>query len=852
MNLQGKYDPLDAIFSMQSFDTKTNTFAGYYDGEKEVYLGAMWLSEPMVGLDEGQLLSIQSVLSSPFQKETMIQIGLLSSPDFQNTIFEYKYTKRHCSNPIISELVKRQVDLMTSGRDKPVIDASGVLLNKKRVIITLKCKFEKVLIGNIVAFNEQATKVESSLRANGLMAKRSNASEYLGICRLITHLYDPFDDRYDESMTLNEQVFYTGDEIVINKNFIEFNTGVEKTSNYFASALSPKFLPKDFSLGLMNYAIGDPKGLSNQIRLPYLMIITLNYPDQVAKKAEVNKKASWINHQLFGGSAKFMPNLGLKKEGFDILSDEIERNSAVLVEATFALWLFGRDKADLQAQNDDIRNYWSSLGFEMRADKFILDVLFSYCMPLNPTLKSGQGLFRKHTLTASQAAQFLPVIAEWKGSPQPTVLLSTRRGEVGGFDLFKSSNNFNCCLISASGAGKSFVTQRIIVDYLAEGAKVWVIDSGYSYKKLAAAQGGSFLDFQPSSDICLNPFTSYLAERGGESKNIDEEMEMICTLLERMAAQRESLDDMEIETLKKAIRQTFIEHQGYTTIQNISEWLTAQSSDPRARDLALRLDSFAFGQYARFFNGAANVNMESDFVVCELDGLKNQKTLQQVVLLQLITQVTNDMYLSNKTGETRKRLLIIDEAWSLIDDPVMGRAMETAFRVARKFNSSIFLVTQGIGDMYKSSAGQTMIENSSWQIILQQKVEAIESVRNAGQLTLDQYSYEMLKTVQTVPGQYSEMMIINNGAAGIFRLTVDRFTQIMFSTTGAERAKILQDIDDGVDVIESIQNYIVGDDSFQRFTEIRHLMNEMLSQGKHKSEVSKMLKMAITEVDLME
>jgi conjugal transfer ATP-binding protein TraC len=599
----------------------------------------------------------------------------------------------------------------------------------------------------------------------------------------------------------------------------------------------------------MNYAIGDPKGINNQIRLPYLMIITLQYPDQVAKKAEINKKASWINHQLFGGSAKFMPSLALKKEGFDILSDEIERNSAVLVEATFALWLFGRDKADVQALNDDIRTYWSSLGFEMRGDKFIMDVLFSYCMPLNPTLKSSHGLFRKHTLTASQASQFLPVIAEWKGSPKPTVLLTTRRGEVGGFDLFKSAMNFNAVLIAASGSGKSFVTQRVIVDYLAEGAKIWAIDSGNSYKKLAAAQGGTFMEFTSNSDICLNPFTAFLAERGGAGKSIDDEMDMISTLLERMAAQRESLDDMEMETLKKAIRQTFIEHQGYTTVQNISEWLAAQTGDARAKDLSLRLDSFAYGQYARFFNDHSNVNMENDFVVCELDGLKNQKQLQQVVLLQLISAITNEMYLSNKNGNSRKKILIIDEAWQLLDDPIMSRAMETAFRTARKYDSSIFLVTQGIADMYKSTSGQTMIENASWQIILQQKTEAIDAVKNAGQLTLDPYSYEMLKTLTTVPGQYSEMMIVCNGAAGVFRLTVDKFTQVMFSTSGAERTRILADIDNGVDVIESIQNYIIGDDAFDSYTQIKDLTKSMMANGRNKHEVMKMLRSAIFEID---
>lgn len=849
--LQGKYDPLDSVFSMQSFDSKSNTFAGYYEGEKDVYFGAMWISEPLTGLDEGQLLSIQSVLSSPFPKETILQIGELSTPDYQDAVYDYLFRKRHTNNQLVNELVKRQGDVIFSGRDKPIVEVSGVFLNKKRIIVTFKCKYEKALINNIVSFNEHASKVESTLRANGLNVSRSTAAEYLGICRLITHMYDPMDNRYDHSTPLNEQVFYAGDEIIVHKNYIEFNTGKSKETNFYANVLSPKFLPKDFNLGLMNYAIGDPKGVNNQIRLPYLMIITMEYPDQVAKKAVVNKKANWINHQLWGGSAKFMPSLTLKKEGFDALNDEIERNSAVLVEVTFALWLFGRDKSELQALNDDIRTYWASLGFEMRTDKYILDVLLSYCLPLNPTTISGKGLFRKHTLTASQASQFLPVIGEWRGSSDPTLILTTRRGEVGGLDLFSSSMNFNAVLIAASGSGKSFVTQRVIVDYLAQGAKIWAIDSGMSYKKLAAAVGGTFMEFTPSSDICLNPFTAFLAERGGEGKSIDEEMDMISNLIERMAAQREPLDDKEIETLKKAIRQTFIEHQGYTTLQNISEWLSAQTNDVRAKDLALRMDSFAYGQYARFFNDHANVNMENDFVVCELDGLKNQRQLQQVVLLQLISQITNEMYLSDKRGETRKKILIIDEAWQLLDDPIMSKAMETAFRTARKYDSSIFLVTQGISDMYKSASGRTMIENASWQIILQQKTEAINAVKDAGQLTLDPYSYEMLKTLTTVPGQYSEMMLVCNGASGIFRLTVDKFTQVMFSTSGAERSRILTDIDNGIDVIDSINNYIIGDESFDRFKTIKQLIEEMFSQGRNKHEVAKMLKNAITECNSM-
>lgn len=845
--INGKFDPLDKMFSIQSFDTSTNTFAGYLDGDKHTYLGAMWISEPLTGLDEGNLLSIQAILSSPFPAGTIIQMGLLSSPDIEETVLDYLGKKDRSRNTVLNELISRQANLMRSGVNKPIITASGVCLCRKRVILTLKCQFEGVVTGNLTQFNEIATKVESSLRANGLPIMRSNANDYLMICRLITHIYDKPDRRYDDSLAMNEQVFYAGDEVIVHKDHIQFNTGSTKDKGFFMSALSPKFLPNEFSLGLMNYAIGDPKGLNNQIRLPYFMVISMHYPDQIKKTADIKNKANWISHQLFGGSmAKFMPTLVLKKEGFDILQHEIETKSAVLVETTFTLWLYGKTLRESATLSDDVRTYWSSLGFDMRSDKIILDALLTQALPMNASQQASAGLFRSHTMTSSQASQFLPIIAEWRGSPNPSVLLSTRRGEVGGFDLFKSSMNFNAVLVAASGSGKSFVTQRFITDYLAEGAKIWVIDSGRSYQKLAAAVGGTFMEFKPTSDICLNPFTSFLEERGGAGKLIDDEMDLLASLIERMAAQRDPLDDLEMETLKKAIRQTFIESQGHTTVQDISDWLAAQAGDPRAKDLSLRLDSFAYGQYSKFFNDHANVNMSADFVVLELDDLKNQKQLQQVVLLQLVAQITNEMYLTSG----RKKILIIDEGWELLDDPVMSKAMEAAYRKARKNDGAIITVTQGISDLYKSRSGQSMIENATWQIILQQKVEAIDSVYNAGQLTLDPYSYQMLKTLNTVPGSHSELMIVGNGSTGIFRLTVDKFTQVMYSTSGAERTKVLDDIDNGVDVIESIQSLMVGDESFKRLNDLKVMVGQLLQNGRNKQELHRMLIQSVNDIAL--
>ena len=844
--LHGNFDPLDGMFCIQSFDPATNTFGGSHPGDKGVYLGAMWVGEPMTGLGAAELRSFQSILAGSFPAGSIMQLALLASPDIDDTVFRYLHRKIDATHPVLIELVNRQADLVRNGANDPVVKSSGVLLCKKRLIVTLKCPFPKPVPRNIIDFDEQASKLESSLHSVGLRVYKAGASEYLMICRLITHIYDKPDRRYDDSLSLNEQIYYAADEVVVHADHLQFNTGSNESKNFYVNALSPKFLPKDFSLGLMNHVIGDPRGVVNQIRNPYFLVCTLYYPDQLTKKAAIDKKAGWINHQLFGGSAaKFLPGLSLKKDSFDVLQNEIITNSAVLVEASLTLWIYGHTLADVRSLNEDVRIYWASLGFEMRTDKLILDVLLGQSLPMNAAASSSVGLFRTHTLTSSQIAQFLPIISEWRGHINPSVLLTTRRGEVGGFDLYESNTDKNCVLIAASGSGKSFVTQRIITDYLAEGAKVWVIDSGRSYQKLAAAVGGTFMEFSPTSEICLNPFTSFLPERGGDGKDLNEELDLLAALIERMAAQRNLLGDGEVETLKRAIRQTYIEHQGYTTIQNIADWLLAQNENAMAQDLALRLDSFSYGQYSKYFNGNANVNMSNDFVVLELDDLKSQRQLQQVVLLQLVAQITNEMY----TTSGRKKILIIDEAWDLLDDPVMSRAMEAAYRKARKYEGSIITVTQGLADLYKSESGQSMLNNATWRIILQQKNEAIDAVKNAGQLELDGYSYEMLKTLTMVPGSHSEMMIIGNGCCGVFRLTVDRFTQVMYSTSGAERNQVLRDIDNGIDVIESIHRLMIGSSSYDHLQELKHMIQVALQSGTNRSEIHRVIRDAVDAIE---
>jgi len=103
----------------------------------------------------------------------------------------------------------------------------------------------------------------------------------------------------------------------------------------------------------------------------------------------------------------------------------------------------------------------------------------------------------------------LPLFADWPGTGTPTLNFVSRNGQLINVSLFDSGYNYNCCIAAQSGSGKSFLTNEIIVSYLTEGARIWVIDVGRSYQNLAETlDGNSWLMDARQGDppaICSQP-----------------------------------------------------------------------------------------------------------------------------------------------------------------------------------------------------------------------------------------------------------------------------------------------------------------------------------------------------------
>ncbi|MDF6860999.1 type IV secretion system protein TraC, partial [Escherichia coli] len=118
-----------------------------------------------------------------------------------------------------------------------------------------------------------------------------------------------------------------------------------------------------------------------------------------------------------------------------------------------------------------------------------------------------------------------------------------RRGTPTFLDFYSNQQgNYNVFVAGVSGSGKSVTMNEVVSAYRGIGARVWVIDVGRSYQNLIRLQKGTFLEFTPSTKLCINPFTWVGTD---DELDFKAEMRMLKPMIGRMASPNAPLTEFQ-------------------------------------------------------------------------------------------------------------------------------------------------------------------------------------------------------------------------------------------------------------------------------------------------------------------
>ena len=336
--------------------------------------------------------------------------------------------------------------------------------------------------------------------------------------------------------------------------------------------------------------------------------------------------------------------------------------------------------------------------------------------------------------TVANAIHLAPLIGEWSGTATPTLLFAGRRGQLMTLDLYDNDQgNFNGAIIGTPGSGKSVWMNEIAWSYRAIDAQVRLLDLGALLREALSEGRRRVRRVRTAVRHQRQPL-----QRGRQHRQRHGDAD--ASRSPRWPRSPAPLEEVQYKAINAGILRRVEgvrpRHDDHAAARPTSRPASIPdldvNDDPRIRDLAIMLEPYTRdGQYARFFEGQANIDFSNDFMVIENEELKRAPDLHAVVNMILLYQITQDMYLSRERGDHRKKLLMIDELMQQLgeigaDDPVKARVVEEAARRARKYGGSLITATQGADDYYSSKQMETAFHFSDWVFLLRQKPESIE------------------------------------------------------------------------------------------------------------------------------
>ena len=571
---------------------------------------------------------------------------------------------------------------------------------------------------------------------------------------------------------------------------------------YHFRSITPLQFPADFSIDRMEQMVGSLMNSTQQIPANFFLTLNAAAYDRTDASRSLHRKFAITSQQAIGPMARIIPRLGLKSEQYSITMHALE-NSHIPLAAYLHLMVWAPTATEANQAAAASEALWKAHNFVPQSDGPASLNVIRESLPL--ALSSHpryleRDLARARTLLSSNCASLSPIAGDWKGNGSPILLLVSRRGQIAAFDPFANPNAYNFLTAGSSGGGKSVLNNDLVLGLIGTGTSTIIVDKGKSYEKLVTSLKGDYLLFNADTDINLNPFS--FVETAAD---FTEQISGLKALVAQMASPSRPVSDWEDSQIGQSIQKAYGIHGKHTTIGDVATVLS-EHGDPRCRDLADCLYPYAQGEYARFFQGPATINVrKSKLLLLELEELSTKPKLQSVVFLAIILAIQSSM---EQGDRHQKKCVLIDEAWSLLQSKQAAECIEELFRRGRKYSIAVGVVTQSLHDLIQTTVGKVILDNADSRFLFPHHGESLRDDR----LALTPYEVQLIRSLHKAPKKYSEVYVKAPGGAGIYRHIVDPISYQLF-TTSAEEVARLQDLmkGGGLSLQEAIKTVLTDD-----------------------------------------
>jgi conjugal transfer ATP-binding protein TraC len=444
-------------------------------------------------------------------------------------------------------------------------------------------------------------------------------------------------------------------------------------------------------------------------------------------RGKVGKIQASLNLNNEKGMARD-PALETAYRDVEALRDAIQQGVEKFFKLGVYIQIYADDQDSLERNSKFIESMFDQQNIIIKRAALQMDDGFNSCLPI---LKDDLMVYSNMN-TSPLSASFPFVSSDLSSNEGILYGINRHNSSLVIFDRF-SLENANSVVFATTGAGKSYAVKLEILRSLMMGTNVIVIDPESEYKMLADTVGGAYINFSLNSSNRINPFDLPRPLPG--ENNADIIRSAVIDLIGLINLMLGKMNPEETSVMERAIMECYAKRDitpnvdfSKMTPPTMSDLVEILNGIVGGESLAQRLYRYTEGTFAGIFNRQTNINVFNDFIVFNIRDL--QEELRPIAMYVLLKYVWNEIRSSLK-----KRILVCDEAWIMMQYEDSAKFLFGLVKRARKYYLGVTTITQDVSDFMNSPYGKPIVTNAAMKILLKQSPTSIDLVGQTFNLT---------------------------------------------------------------------------------------------------------------------
>jgi len=498
--------------------------------------------------------------------------------------------------------------------------------------------------------------------------------------------------------------------------------------------------PAEVSVGWFNPIINYPAPLDISMFFYYI-------PTAPVLK-QLQRRVGTLMAEMEEERERGLPRDPLKEialKNIEKLRDDLTQGTEHYFQFSLYVTLYADSEKKLDELTEKIEGIFGSLATYTKRAFYQTEQGFNSTLPL-----ALDELMIGTNMPTSAAASSFPFISADLTSDNGILYgINRHNNSLILFDRF-SLENYNSTIFATSGAGKSYLVKLEVLRSMMLGTDVIIIDPEREYKHLSDAVGGTYIDVSLVSESKINPFDLPRPKEGMEMKTADiirSSIAILKGLLKIMIGREEAgqkyFTPEEDSLLDRALLETYAKKDigpgadltrvEMPTLADLQEILEGMKG---AENILERLKKYTEGTFSGLLNHPTNVELNNQLVVFSIRDLEDE--LRPIAIYTIINYVWNVV-----RSEIKKRILVIDEAWWMMQYKESALFLRGLVRRARKYYFGVTTITQDVVDFLASEDGRDIatVTNSALTFLLKQTPAAIETLAKTFNLTEGEQYY---------------------------------------------------------------------------------------------------------------